>query len=234
VLRVFKVILALTQLASALRHLHSLGIAHADLKPKNVIRIYNRQSLLDMDNSGVFGTDYFGLKFSSRPSCAARGLGARRGDRAGAGARLSARPGHRRPGRRGVGRRPVNRRRSPFLALETLSLDAWALGVGGTFELSSRATAARQARPRRRPRSRPATTCALPVGGWKRSGDRGRELRALPPETHRGACDFVEGLLQRDPPPSPWVICFCCKCPCNSSSKKGASYVAYKGKCVGP
>jgi hypothetical protein len=39
-----------------------------------VIRIYNRQLLLDMDNSGVFGTDYFGLKFSSRPSCAARGL----------------------------------------------------------------------------------------------------------------------------------------------------------------
>ena len=36
----------------------------------------------------------------------------------------------RRPGRRGVGRWPVNRRRSPFLALETLSLDAWALGVG--------------------------------------------------------------------------------------------------------
>ena len=72
--RVFKVILALTQLASALRHLHSLGNAHADLKPKNVIRIYNRQLLLDMDNSGVFGTDYFGLKFSSRPSCAARGL----------------------------------------------------------------------------------------------------------------------------------------------------------------
>ena len=64
-LRVFKVILALTQLASVLRHLHSLGIAHADLKPKNVIRIYNRQLLLDMDNSGVFGTDYFGLKFSS-------------------------------------------------------------------------------------------------------------------------------------------------------------------------
>jgi serine/threonine protein kinase len=88
VLRVFKVISALTQLATALRHLHSFGIAHADLKPKNVIRIYNHQLLLDMDNSGVFGTDYFGLKFSSRPSCRPRPWCARRGDRAGAGARL--------------------------------------------------------------------------------------------------------------------------------------------------
>jgi hypothetical protein len=34
-------------------------------RSKNVIRIYNRQLLLDMDNSGVFGTDYFGLKFPS-------------------------------------------------------------------------------------------------------------------------------------------------------------------------
>ena len=73
--RVFKVILALTQLATALRHLHSLGPSRTEtLSPKNVVRIYNRQSLLGMDNSGVFGTDYFGLKFSSRPSCAARGL----------------------------------------------------------------------------------------------------------------------------------------------------------------
>ena len=33
-LRVFKVFLALTPLASAPRHLHSLGIAHGDLKPQ--------------------------------------------------------------------------------------------------------------------------------------------------------------------------------------------------------
>ena len=53
-----------------------------------MIRIYNRQLLLDMDNSGVFGTDYFGLKFSSAFVCRPRPRGARRGDRAGAGARL--------------------------------------------------------------------------------------------------------------------------------------------------
>jgi len=45
--------------------------------------------------------------------CRPRPRGARRGDRAGAGARLSARPGHRRPGRRGVGR--ARRRRGPLI-----------------------------------------------------------------------------------------------------------------------
>ena len=116
--RVFKVILALTQLATALRHLHSLGPSRTEtLSPKNVVRIYNRQSLLDMDQ---FGRVRYGLLWTQvleppfvPPEALVR-------DAATGRVRVRAFSARHPAGPAAGSTWPVNRRRGPFLALETL------------------------------------------------------------------------------------------------------------------
>lgn len=60
------------ELTLAIDHLHSKGVVHCDLKPKNVISIGNSVKLIDLDCSTVFGSSFDGSKYSSgflAPEC---------------------------------------------------------------------------------------------------------------------------------------------------------------------